>query len=138
MSPEQARGKPLDKRTDIWAFGCVLYEMLSGRPPFDGETVTDVLAAIVKEEPDWHALPASTPPPLVRVIRRCLEKDPRRRMRDIGDVARDLEDSAAPIPEIVGDMPRRGIPWPVVATLVAGVAVVAFIVGTWSTEPGAG
>ncbi len=77
MSPEQARGKPLDKRTDIWAFGCVLYEMLSGRQPFGGETVTDILAAVVKEEPDWEALPASTPPLLVRAIRAAASKKTR-------------------------------------------------------------
>ncbi|NIV50206.1 MAG: protein kinase, partial [Gammaproteobacteria bacterium] len=68
MSPEQARGKPVDRRTDIWAFGCVLYEMLTGRPLFGGETATDVLAAIVREDPDWDALPEATPPALTRLL----------------------------------------------------------------------
>ncbi len=88
MSPEQARGKPVDKRADIWAFGVVLYEMLAGRRPFTGETVTDALAAVVKEEPDWTALPSSTPPSLRRLIAQCLVKDPKQRLRDIGDGAR--------------------------------------------------
>src|SRR5207245_8273538 len=85
MSPEQARGKPVDKRTDIWAFGCVLFEMLSGRPAFTGETVSDVISAILKEKPDWRGLPADVPDGIHRLLRRCLETDPRRRLRDIAD-----------------------------------------------------
>ncbi len=85
MSPEQARGRPVDKRADIWAFGCVLYEMLTGRPAFEGETVPDVLGAIVKTEPDWARLPAGTPPRIVRLLQHCLRKDQARRLRDIGD-----------------------------------------------------
>ena len=80
MSPEQARGKPLDKRTDIWAFGCVLYEMLTGRLAFPGETVTDAVAAILNREPDWLALPVETPESVRRLLRRSLEKDPKRRL----------------------------------------------------------
>jgi Tol biopolymer transport system component/predicted Ser/Thr protein kinase len=95
MAPEQARGKPVDKRADIWAFGCVLYEMLAGTRPFGGETVTDALAAIVKEEPDWKALPTATPPSLRRLIGSCLIKDPRQRLRDIGDARIALERLAA-------------------------------------------
>ena len=76
MSPEQARGKGVDKRTDIWAFGCVLFEMLTGQKPFDGETLTDIVAAIVKNEPDWRALPPGTPAAVQSVIARCLRKDP--------------------------------------------------------------
>ena len=101
MSPEQARAKPVDKRTDIWAFGCVLYEMVTGRQAFPGETVSDHIAAILERDPDWTALPVSAPAGLVRLLRRCLEKDPRRRLRDIGDVRFELEtatDSAAPGP----------------------------------------
>ena len=85
MSPEQARGKPVDKRTDIWAFGCVLYEMLAGKRAFDGETVGDTMAAIIRADPDWHRLPSDAPRSLTTLVRRCLEKDPRQRLRDIGD-----------------------------------------------------
>src|SRR5262249_12625956 len=85
MSPEQARGKPVDKRTDIWAFGCVLYEMLTNRVPFAGETFTDTIAAILGGEPNWQALPQTTPANIRLLLRRCLEKDSRQRLRDIGD-----------------------------------------------------
>ncbi len=90
MSPEQARGKPVDKRADIWALGCVLYEMLAGRKAFEGETVSDVLAAILKEQPDTDALPP-IPERLRHVLDRCLDKDPNRRMRDVADVRIELE-----------------------------------------------
>ena len=86
MSPEQARGKTVDARADIWAFGAVLYEMLTGRRAFAGEDVTDTLAAVVRAEPDWSALPADVPPALRTYLRRCLQKDPRQRVRAIGDV----------------------------------------------------
>jgi serine/threonine-protein kinase len=86
MSPEQARGKPVDKRTDIWAFGCVLFEMLTGRPAFGGEIMADILAAVVAREPDWSALPESATP-ILPFLKRSLEKDPKRRLRDIGDVS---------------------------------------------------
>ena len=95
MSPEQARGKAVDKRTDIWAFGCVLYEMLAGRAAFARDTVTDTLVAVIEERPDWQTLPASTPPHIVRLLRRCLEKDGRRRLKDIGDAALDIDDVLA-------------------------------------------
>ena len=85
MSPEQARGQSLDKRTDIWAFGCVLYEMLSGRRAFEGGTISDTIAAILQREPDWSALPPRTPAGVLRLTKRCLEKDPGRRLRDLGD-----------------------------------------------------
>ena len=95
MSPEQARGKPVDKRTDVWAFGCVLYEMLAGRAVFEGESVTDTLAAVVEHEPTWSALPQTTPAAIHRLIRRCLEKDPARRLRDVGDARLEIEDALA-------------------------------------------
>ena len=86
MSPEQARGKALDERTDIWSFGCVLYETLTARPPFSGETVSDMLAAILGKEPDWDRLPKETPARVRLLLRRCLRKDPTRRLRSIGDL----------------------------------------------------
>ena len=95
MSPEQARGQAADKRTDIWAFGCVLYEMLTGRAAFPGDTVSDTIAAILERDPDWVALPATTPPLATRLLQRCLEKDPKRRLRDIADARDDLDDALA-------------------------------------------
>jgi Tol biopolymer transport system component len=95
MSPEQARGEHVDRRTDIWAFGCVLYEMLSGRLAFGRATITDTLAAVVDKEPDWSALSGETPPAIRRLLRRCLEKDPRQRLRDIGEARIELERLAA-------------------------------------------
>jgi len=91
MSPEQARGKAVDKRTDIWAFGCVLYEMLAGRRAFGGESTSDTIVAILEREPDWTALPKGTSPSLVHLLRRCLEKDPKRRLRDIADARVDVD-----------------------------------------------
>jgi serine/threonine protein kinase/WD40 repeat protein len=91
MSPEQARGKTVDKRTDIWAFGCVLYEMLSGRMAFTGDTTSDTIAAILEREPDWSTLPADTPRTLRRLLERCLEKEPKQRLRDIGDARLEVE-----------------------------------------------
>src|SRR5439155_5592581 len=89
MAPEQARGKAVDKRADIWAFGCVLFEMLTGASPFAGDEVTDVLIAALSKEPDWRRLPASTPARLRELLVRCIEKDPRKRLRDIGDARLD-------------------------------------------------
>jgi TolB-like protein len=95
MSPEQARGKPTDTRSDIWSFGCVLYEMLTGKIPFEGETVSDILVSLLDREPDWHALPETTPVNIQVLLHRCLEKEPHRRLRDMGDIAITLEDTAS-------------------------------------------
>ena len=95
MSPEQARGKSVDKRTDIWSFGCVLYECLTGRRCFDGETVSDMIARILQGEPDWNSLPAQTPNRVRELMRRCLDKDARHRLRDIGDARIELEEVIA-------------------------------------------
>ena len=125
MSPEQARGLAVDKRTDIWAFGCVLYKMLTGRRAFGGTTTTDVLAAILEREPDWSALPVATPLPIRRVMRRCLQKDLRRRLQDIGDGRVELEDtltgteSAAEQPHAIANRRLEWVPWLVAAIAVA-------------------
>ena len=95
MSPEQARGKVVDRRADVWAFGCVLYECLTRQRAFGGETVSDTIARILERDPDWSALPASTPPRVRELLARCLEKDLRRRQRDMGDVRIELDDIAA-------------------------------------------
>jgi eukaryotic-like serine/threonine-protein kinase len=94
MGPEQARGGALDKRADIWAFGCVLYEMLVGERAFAGDTFSDTIARVIERDPDWGALPERTPPGVRRLLRRCLEKDVRRRLRDIGDARFDLDEAA--------------------------------------------
>jgi len=103
MSPEQARGKPVDRRVDIWAFGCVLYEMLCRKPAHSGETVSDTLASVILREPNWELLPTSTPQVVRRVIERCLRKDPRARLRDAGDARVLIEEViAGEADEIVG------------------------------------
>ena len=94
MSPEQARGLIVDKRTDVWAFGCVLYEMLTGRRAFSGDTVTDILAAIMRDLPDWTRLPSATPFLVIWLLERCLDKDPRQRLQDLGDVRLLLADGS--------------------------------------------
>ncbi len=94
MSPEQAKGEPVDKRSDIWAFGCVLYEMLTGSRAFEGESVSEIVAGVIKGEPDWDALPVGLSPAILTLLRRCLQKDPKRRIRDIGDVQLRIEDAA--------------------------------------------
>ncbi|HXY40551.1 MAG TPA: protein kinase, partial [Vicinamibacteria bacterium] len=134
MSPEQARARPVDKRADIWAFGVVVYEMLTGRRLFEGDTVSDVLAAVLKTEPDWSLLPPSVSPSLRRLLERCLERDPRLRLRDIGEARLALEDgtgwlapsSAAPqATQPHGGGRRRALSWPAVALLAAASAFLA-------------
>jgi hypothetical protein len=91
MAPEQARGRPVDRRADIWAFGCVLFEMLAGQRPFEGEDVAETLGAIIHKEPPWSILPANIPPAIGRLLQRCLEKDPKQRLRDIGDARLEID-----------------------------------------------
>jgi serine/threonine protein kinase len=127
MSPEQARGKPVDKRADIWAFGCVLYELLTGARAFEGETVSDTLASVLKSEPDWARLPAATPPALVALLKRCLTRDPRQRLRDIGDAARDLAEGGqtatpGPAAEPTRHPTSFWLPWGVAAVLALALA----------------
>jgi Tol biopolymer transport system component len=104
MSPEQARGQPVDKRTDIWAFGCILYEMLAGRRAFAGDSLTDTLAQVIEREPDWAAVPETTPEIVRRLVERCLRKDVRRRLRDIADARIEIDDAIA-APTRPADLP---------------------------------
>ena len=111
MSPEQAKGRQADKRSDVWAFGAVLYEMLSGQRAFKGDDISDTLAAVLRQDIDWTALPASTPASVRRLIARCLDRDVRRRLRDIGEARIVLDDPAAPARGDAGAWPsshRRG------------------------------
>ncbi len=131
MAPEQARGRAVDRRADVWAFGVVLFEMLIGRRIFHGDTISDVLAAVIKDAPPWKLLPASLPGELARLLRRCLEKDPRKRLRDIGDawlVLREIEDGVVePTAKAAAPLSRRllhAVPWAIAAAL-AVIAVVA-------------
>ena len=94
MSPEQARGRPVDRRTDNWAFGCVLYELLTGKQTYPGETISDIVASVLTKEPDWSALPP-LPASLTKLLRRCLEKDAKRRLQHIGDARLELEEAQA-------------------------------------------
>ncbi|MBA2258092.1 MAG: serine/threonine protein kinase [Acidobacteria bacterium] len=127
MSPEQARGKSVDRRADIWAFGVVFYEMLTGVRPFEGETMTDALSAIVSREPDWTTLPAEAHRAVGTLLRRCLEKDPRKRLQAIGEARIALE---APVADSAPDtLHRTGIS----ARLVAALVVTALLLGALST-----
>ncbi len=150
MSPEQARGKPVDRRADLWSFGCVLYEMLTGNSLFAGETISDSLAAILRKEPDWDRLPDDTPPMVRLLLRRCLTRDPNKRLRDAGDARLELEQAIDdPSPEALGlavagsgEQPSEhpaGIPWlPWTVAVLAVIAVVALALrGTGGPEPDA-
>ena len=133
MSPEQARGLPIDKRTDIWAFGVVVFEMIAGRRPFHGETITDTLAAILKTDPDWNELPDALTPELQRLLRRCLEKDPRRRLQSIGDARVHIDEllsGATDWPHASATPGGKQVasPWiarPAIAWTVAALAILA-------------
>ncbi|MGC2723178.1 MAG: protein kinase [Candidatus Acidiferrales bacterium] len=142
MSPEQARGKRVDRRADIWAFGCVLYEMLSGAPAFGGETTSDILACVIRAEPDWSSLPGSLPPRIRELLRRCLQKDPRQRLQAIGEARVTIEEALAGAHDIavsagpsVGHLkPRERIAW-TVATALLAIAAALLGIGYFSRAP---
>jgi len=129
MSPEQARGQPVDKRTDTWAFGCVLYEMLTGRAAFRGVTVSDTIAALIERHPDWSLLPAATPPTVRRLLERSLRKDQRERLRDIGDVRTELTDALqgfAAAGARVSKATRIAVAASLAALVIAAIAYVVY------------
>ena len=142
MSPEQARGLPVDKRTDIWAFGCVLYEMLTGRVAFAGDTTSDSIAKVLEREPDWSALPSATPASVRRLLLRCLTKDPKKRLRDIGDVRIEIDAmdevlpgaAATAVPTARGRSSAAALPW-VALVMVAGAFLTWEALRPEMTEP---
>jgi Tol biopolymer transport system component len=135
MSPEQARGKKVDKRSDIWAFGVILFEMLTGKRLFDGETVSDTLASVLKTDPDWDRLPAGTPRYLRSLLERCLTREPRNRLRDIGEARIILERGEDGVPAATEEA-RRGFQLPVVlATAVAALVLGAVLVYLLQPDP---
>jgi len=142
MSPEQARGKRVDRRADVWAFGCVLYEMLAGRDAFGGETTSDILACVIRAEPEWNLLPASVPPRIRELLRRCLQKDSKQRLQAIGDARIAVEEairgsSAADAPaakSLTHAFSGAGMLWVFAALgLVLGAAIAGFI--AWDLRP---
>ena len=127
MSPEQAKGKPVNRRSDVWGFGCVLYEMLVRKPAFGGETITDTLAAVVRAEPEWSQLPANTPQRIRELLQRCLQKDQRQRLQAIGEARIAVERAMSGEP-VEGPMPatrvaswRRALPWVITALALAAM-----------------
>jgi Tol biopolymer transport system component len=138
MSPEQARGLAVDKRTDIWAFGCVLYEMLSGRCAFSAETVSDTIAAVLAREPDWNNLPPTLPSMLRSLLKKCLAKDVRHRLRDVSDAGLYLEDVLAPAVHETIAKRARGHVWRTAMAALGSIAIGAGAVAMWglSRSPG--
>ncbi len=142
MSPEQARGRTVDRRADIWALGCVLYECLTGESPFRGDTASDTMAAVLEREPDWSRLPARTPTRVRDLLHRCLEKDVKKRLRDIGDARMELEQALSQREWTTSAMPvaeyRRALPWVgmgVAAAVVLAAAGGWFVRGMRATVP---
>ena len=140
MSPEQAAGKAADKRSDLWAFGVVVFEMLTGRPVFTGEDVSHVLAAVLRAEPDWSALPANTPAPIRRLLRRCLDKDRKRRLDSAAAARLEIDEALAPSGEgstVSVTMPGaawpRALPWGVAGAALAGLMLVLVLWVPWRT-----
>lgn len=136
MSPEQARGRSVDKRADIWAFGATFWEMLTGRRLFEGETVSDVLAAVLRQEVDFAVLPAETPSGVIRLLHRCLERDPKSRLHDIADARLEIEESLkAPVPSVGAETferrepssPAKWVPWLVAAAALLALALFALL-----------
>src|SRR5687768_10904387 len=138
MAPEQARGKTVDRRADIWAFGCVLYEMLTGRRAFEGEAVTDTMAAILRGEPDWNALPPSTPRVIRQLLRRCLAKERRDRLQAIGDARLEIKEAMSAGND-AGASTAVALPAPTGRALpIAAAAIVTALVvgaGVWMLKP---
>jgi len=143
MSPEQAKGKAVDRRGDIWAFGVVLFEMVTGRRLFEGETASETLAAVIRQQIDWSLLPAGTPPALRGLLERCLERDPKLRLRDIGEARLALDRlmrgetaTAAPVPPVPGASRRReALAWSIAALLALATAGVWFMRSSGSDAP---
>jgi Tol biopolymer transport system component len=138
MSPEQARGTEVDRRSDVWAFGCVLYELLTGKQAFEGPTVSDTLAGVLRGEPDWAALPRDLPSAIVRLLKRCLAKDRRARAADLHDVALDLADAMTVTADAAVTTPapqrRSAVPLVVVA-LAAGAGIALAVASRFTTPP---
>ena len=135
MSPEQSRGQAVDTRTDVWAFGCVLYEMLAGRPAFDGATFSDTLAAVLEREPEWSALPAATPAAIRTLLRRCLRKDPDSRLHDIADARIEIDEVAPNAPAGPdGGQGTRSRAWMLAGLVLLAVAVAVGAVA-WRRAP---
>ncbi|MCZ6778708.1 MAG: protein kinase, partial [Acidobacteria bacterium] len=139
MSPEQARGKPVEKRTDIWSFGCVLYECLTGKQAFAGETASDTIAKILEREPDWNALPRNTPVSVQRMLRRSLLKQASKRLRDMGDSGIELDEAIAGTPESAPSIDGTSIPptsrWRLQTALWALAALLLGGIAAWSLKP---
>ncbi len=139
MSPEQAKGTPVDKRTDIWAFGCVLYEMLTGARAFAGDDVTEFIVSVMTKEPDWTRLPVSTPPRIVELLKRCLKKDPRERLRDIGDARMEINSAeSASLPASQPSSPANRsqlLAWRGLSAALAALAVTFGVLYTRQPAP---